>query len=384
MRRWRWATASAGLVVLVGGLVLFPAPARSVLAPFAACLAVLGVWATWPRSRAVAPYVGMVVGVLSLAVTAVHLAVFERGGEPGRNEGLWMLLEPVVTVVFVYLPVRWSPPRLAVLGGSLPAVGVAASVQRYMPGDELWEHVAGSLLWLLPSLIAGILAWYMRGVDTARERAVAEARHAQRLDLAGDLHDFVAHDVSEMVAQAQAVRMVLANGDPRLEEALERIEKAGLRALESMDRTVHMLRDAGEAAREPVGGLADLPGLVERFADGGRTRATLSAAVIPGVPREAAAVAYRVVVEALTNVRRHAPHASTVDVELALADGALRVTVTDDGTGEPRQSPRAHAGLGLPGLTERVEALRGSLDAGPHRPHGWRLTATIPLTADQE
>jgi len=413
MRTWRWWTAAAGLAALLGGFVLFPAPARSVLAPLAACLAVLAMWATWPRSRAAAPYAAMAVGVFSLAVTAWHLTLAQAvGAEPERNESLWMLLEPVVTVVFVYLPVRWSAPRLAVVGGMLPALGVAMSVQRYIPADEWWTRVAGSMLWLLPSLAAGIIAWYLRNVETARDRAVAEARHAQRLDLAGDLHDFVAHDVSEMVAQAQAVRMVLANGDPRLDEALSRIENAGLRALESMDRTVHMLRDAAagegraaraatrgamlnasgrlsggkyrEAAREPVGVLADLPGLVERFADGGRTRAHLSTAGIPDVPREAAAVAYRVVVEALTNVRRHAPHASAVDVELAVDGNALTVTVTDDGTGEPRQGHRAHAGLGLPGLAERVEALRGTLTAGPRRPRGWRLTATIPLTAEQE
>lgn len=385
MRTWRWWTAAAGLAALLGGFVLFPAPARSVLAPLAACLAVLAMWATWPRSRAAAPYAAMAVGVFSLAVTAWHLTLAQAvGAEPERNESLWMLLEPVVTVVFVYLPVRWSAPRLAVVGGMLPALGVAMSVQRYIPADEWWTRVAGSMLWLLPSLAAGIIAWYLRNVETARDRAVAEARHAQRLDLAGDLHDFVAHDVSEMVAQAQAVRMVLANGDPRLDEALSRIENAGLRALESMDRTVHMLREIGEAAREPVGVLADLPGLVERFADGGRTRAHLSTAGIPDVPREAAAVAYRVVVEALTNVRRHAPHASAVDVELAVDGNALTVTVTDDGTGEPRQGHRAHAGLGLPGLAERVEALRGTLTAGPRRPRGWRLTATIPLTAEQE
>ncbi|MEV0645108.1 ATP-binding protein [Phytomonospora sp. NPDC050363] len=384
MRKWRSATAVAGVAVMFGGYALFPAPVRSSVVPFLVCLAVLGVFATWPRSRRAAPYVGIAVGALSLVVTAGYLAFVDPGGEPSGNEGKWMLLEPVVTVVFVYLPVRWAPPRLAVLGGTLPALAVAASVMRYVPADDWWTRFAGGLLWLIPSLAVGTIAWYLRSMDTARDRAVAEARRAQRLDLAGDLHDFVAHDVSEMVAQAQAVRMVLANGDPRLEEALGRIEKAGLRALESMDRTVHMLRDAGEAAREPVGVLADLPPLVERFAGGGGARIRLSMPEEPAVTREAAAVAYRVVVEALTNIRRHAPNASTVDVTLSVGDGSLLVSVTDDGAGEPRQSSRAHAGLGIPGLTERVESLRGSLTAGPHRPRGWRLTATIPLTAEQD
>src|SRR5690606_9185106 len=111
------------------------------------------------------------------------------------------------------------------------------------------------------------LAWYMRWSAAERGRAAEAARREQRLRLAGELHDFVAHDVSEIVARAQAGRAVLTAGEPRLEKLLEQIEAAGVRALESMDRTVHMLRDEGSTARAPVGGIDDIEELARRFTE---------------------------------------------------------------------------------------------------------------------
>jgi signal transduction histidine kinase len=371
----RRAVAACGVLALVAGTLLVPAPFIVVVTPDALCLGLAVLLALWSRTRAALPWAAGAAAVLSTTVTVVYLVVRPDGSSEGQ--GLWILLEPAVLVVYVYLVFRWSPPRAALTSGGAAVLAVALTVQRYLPPGAIVEAVAGSLVWLVPGVVAGLLAWYPRHMDERRDRAVAEARHAQRLDLASDLHDFVAHDVSEIVARAQAARMVLAGDDPRLAETFGHIETAGLRALASMDRTVHMLRDPGGAARAPVGVLADLPELVSRFAQSGvDVRLDPTSAE---VPREAAAVAYRIVVEALTNVRRHAPSASTVDITVAVTGGDLCVTVADDGAGDARPSGRAHAGLGLPGLTERVESMRGTLSAGPRQPRGWVLSARIPL-----
>ncbi|NRN70702.1 Two-component system sensor histidine kinase [Kibdelosporangium sp. 4NS15] len=371
----RRAVAAGGVLALGMGTLLVPAPLIDVVTPVALCLELAVLLALWPRARAALPWMAGAAALLSITVTTIYLVV--RPGASNEGQGLWVLLESALLAVHVYLAFRWSPPRAALTGGGAAVLALALTVQRYLPPGAIVEAVAGSLIWLVPGVVAGLVAWYPRHMDELRDRAVAEARHTQRLDLASDLHDFVAHDVSEIVAQAQAARMVLAGDDPRVAETFGRIETAGLRALASMDRTVHMLRDPGGAARAPVGVLSDLPELVSRFSQGG-VHVRLDATPAE-VPREAAAVAYRIVVEALTNVRRHAPSASSVDVTVAVDDRVLHVTVADDGDGDARPSDRTHAGLGLTGLTERVESLRGTLTAGPREPRGWVLSAHIPL-----
>jgi signal transduction histidine kinase len=367
--------AACGVLALAAGTLLVPAPVLDTVTPVTLCLGLAVLLALWPRTRAALPWAAGAAAGLSAALTAAYLVL--RPGGSSEGPVLWFLLEPAGLAGYVYLAFRWAPPRAALTGGGAAVLALAMTVQRYLPSEAVVEVIAGSLVWLIPGVVAALLAWYPRHMDQRREQAVAEARHAQRLDLASDLHDFVAHDVSEIVAQAQASRMVLTGDDPRLTESFERIEAAGLRALASMDRTVHMLRDSGGAARTPVGGLADLPELVSRFSQGG-VDVRLDPTPVE-VPREVAAVAYRIVVEALTNVRRHAASASTVDVTVAVDGRDLRVTVADDGTDDTRPSGRAHAGLGLPGLIERVDSMRGSLSAGPREPRGWVLSARIPL-----
>ena len=132
--------------------------------------------------------------------------------------------------------------------------------------------------------------------------------------------------------------------------------------------------------------MAELAGLVERFAAAGPAAAVLELdpALRDGVPPEVATTVYRTVVEALTNVRRHVPAATRVVVSVAPDDGPgrprLRATVTDDGGAGPPPTGARRGGLGLPGLAERLEALGGTLTAGPHEGGGWRVTAVLPLT----
>jgi signal transduction histidine kinase len=225
--------------------------------------------------------------------------------------------------------------------------------------------------------VAALIGRYLGALDQRRHRELAAARRAQRLELAHDLHDFVAHDVSGMVAQAQA-GAILAQLHPEQAAAVfQRIEQAGQQALASLDRTVRLLRtDQRTGDREPQHGLDDLPALAARFSAAGTVEVRLRGSARP-VRREVGATAYRLVVEGLTNVRRHAPAATGVEVALRTTGGRLEVRITDDG-GPGERRTRRDGGHGLAALAARVEALGGTFDSG-RTTKGWQLRALLPL-----
>lgn len=170
---------------------------------------------------------------------------------------------------------------------------------------------------------------------------------------------------------------------PDLDPVLAGIERAATEALASMRRTVGVLRDTAEADRRPVGDLAAIAGLTECFAGPGQRVTLHRDPALPGnLPHEVQAAAFRVVQEALTNVRRHAADAATVTVRLGHDEGRLDVTVVDDGRGSSQLPVEAHGGgFGLVGLRERVTALGGELRTGPvtaGHGHGWQVRARFP------
>lgn len=163
-----------------------------------------------------------------------------------------------------------------------------------------------------------------------------------------------------IVLEAQAAQLGGEDGGPVEHRALlHRIEQAGLRALDSMDRTVATLRAADRRTEEPpptrLYGLADLPELLDRFGSMAAAEVTLSLEeeVAGALSREAEDTAYRVVLEALTNVRRHAPRAGRVGVRAARsADGTVEVSVTDGAPAGP--SPRSAGAGRAPGRRHRT------------------------------
>jgi len=271
---------------------------------------------------------------------------------------------------------RWG---VAVLGAGATGLATALLVLRLTSPPSWLAAVGATALWAMGAAGAAALGVHFRRQDQRRERYAAEARRDQRLRLARDLHDFVAHDVSEMVAGAQAGLVV--GDDPAHAAALFRgIEQAGQHALATLDRTVHMLHDPASA---PGSGLDDIPGLVARFEAVGPGRAVLDLDPALGatVPSAVSAVAFRAVAEGLTNVRRHAPTATLVDVAVTrTGPDTLIVTVANDlpagGEKPSRDTPSGH---GLPGLVAAAAAVGGRVDAGPHG-GGWRLTAELPLS----
>ncbi|GAB3164942.1 histidine kinase [Myceligenerans halotolerans] len=221
-----------------------------------------------------------------------------------------------------------------------------------------------------------------------REAAVERVRQDERLAVARELHDVVAHHITGIVVQAQAARIVAGrtSGSAPLAGPLAGIENAGSDALAALRRVVGLLRDADDAAPSAPGPEA-LSALVTRFAERGPAVRLSMPDDGSGWPPETTTTVYRVVQEALTNVTRHAPHARTVTVDVTSAPESVSVEVSDDaphaapglrrGTGSHGMA--SGAGYGLVGMRERVEMLGGSLRAGPRPGAGWAVLATLPL-----
>ncbi|MFF9643377.1 sensor histidine kinase [Kitasatospora aureofaciens] len=332
------------------------------------------------RGRYGSAAVTTALGAVSAAVSGT-VWFAGRWTEADRWTGLVGLAELAGLLLAVALSLRSEDgPRCA--AAAWTACGaVALWPSRFDgPADALTLFGFGSML-SLPTVLIGL---YLRGLDEGRARAVAEARRAQRIELAHDLHDFVAHDVSGMVAQAQA-GAYLASVDPaRTAEMFERIEQAGQRALASLDRTVQLLRSEEAGGRKPQPGLGELVQVAEQFTAAGGPEVQLELPDQP-LPREVGGTVHRIVVEALTNVRRHAGGVRRIDIRARCAGDWLELTVTNDGRSPGSVvRPRSGGGSGLPGLAARVEALGGVFEAGPHEQQTWRVTARLPLAGRAE
>jgi signal transduction histidine kinase len=323
---------------------------------------------------------------LRTAVPAVLSLLYSAGAALAGRSGLFGPGEVVILLSLTFIAVRHSPQRWAVVCGVLDGAALLALPVRYShsvpDGNLLLVTVVGLVLVGSTAGFAG----YLRSLDYRRTVAVTETRRAERLAIAADLHDFVAHHVTGILVQTQVARMMASAQSEQaegLDPVLAGIERAATEALASMRRTVGVLRDAGPDAadRRPVGDLADIAELVDGFASPIQKVTFRRDPALPDdLPHEVQAAAFRVVQEALTNVRRHAADASEITVGLRRSGRRLEVTVTDDGHGGTQLPAAAHGGgFGLVGLTERVTALRGELNAGPHRGGGWEVRAVFPM-----
>ena len=245
-------------------------------------------------------------------------------------------------------------------------------------------------------------------VDAIRERAERaertreeEARRRvaeERLRIARDLHDVVAHHIALVNVQAGVAAHVMDKRPDQAKEALAHVREASRSALGELRATVGLLRQSGdpEAPTEPAPGLGHLDALLDTFRNAGLTVEFVDdRAVPPGatpvtdrpVPRFPAAVdlaAYRIVQEALTNVQKHAGSGARAEVSVVRlplrAPSTVEITVLDDGaaTGGPVE-PGDGGGHGLLGMRERVIALGGTLSAGPRHGGGFRVQAILPV-----
>jgi signal transduction histidine kinase len=208
--------------------------------------------------------------------------------------------------------------------------------------------------------------------DTLREQAAMD----ERARIARELHDVVAHHVSMVAVQAETARLTTPDMPQEGRDRLAAIGDTARDALTEMRRLLGVLRDDhAEPQRAPQPGLARLQELLDDArAAGTSVRLTVHGPVValaPGVDL----TAYRIVQEALTNARRHAPGAE-VEVDVAFADDALRVSVRDNGHGPAGDE---HGGHGLVGMHERVAMVGGSLRVGPVDGGGFGIEARLPF-----
>jgi signal transduction histidine kinase len=229
---------------------------------------------------------------------------------------------------------------------------------------------------------------YVQGVaERATEREREQARRAsaeERVRIARDLHDVVAHAMSIIAVRSGVARMVLDVRPEEAREALGIIEGTSRQAMAEMRLLVGVLRDADgedpQADRGPAPGLASLPGLVTQISQAGVPVGVR----VEGEPRPLSPgvdlSAYRIVQEALTNVVRHAAPA-TAELTLRYSPGEVVIEVTDNGQTDLKPAPRARAadgaGHGIAGMRERVAVYGGKLLAGPTA-SGFRVLARIP------
>ncbi|MGC5399676.1 sensor histidine kinase [Streptomyces sp. DT20] len=251
--------------------------------------------------------------------------------------------------------------------------------------------------WIVAVLFCGVdVRIYRQYVASVLERAERaertreeEARRRvaeERLRIARDLHDLLAHSITLIGVQTSVASHILTVDPDRLDRkavaaSLDDIAGTCREARAELRTTLQVLRDTGHAGRDdadgPVPDLAALPGLVRAAeAAGAHVDLRVHQPEVRLAPATGAA-AYRIVQESLTNAVRHAGTGVRVGVVVEPAAGALRVTVTDDGTG-PVDDGSA-AGFGIVGMRERARSTGGTLDAGPRSGGGFEVSALLPV-----
>jgi signal transduction histidine kinase len=323
--------------------------------------------------------------VLSAGVALTALVAYSLrhyGPYPGIN-----------TFVLAFVIALHAERRVAlpVLMASLAALTVAVWVQP--------DGVATTSTWvstLLVVVIAGLVGENLRHrrarwsaleerarfLETEREDRARRAVTEERLRIARELHDVVAHSMSVIAVQSGVGHHVLDTQPEEARRALAAIETTSRAALTEMRRLLGVLRQEGEphAALAPAPGLDDLPSLIEQVREAGLDVTLSMLGDVPEVSAPVDLTTYRIVQEALTNILKHGgPRAQ---VRITYSDQEVYVEVLDDGrarTSRPAAA-RSDLGHGLIGMRERVAVFGGRLSAGARPGGGYRVAAHLPLS----
>ena len=271
---------------------------------------------------------------------------------------------------------------LSIFGGYLVFV-VLLPASRIQPASgPAW--VAGIAAWML---LLGAVAEIVRvRTERAAQAAAAHSEHArrvageERLRIARELHDVLAHNLSLINVQAGVALHLIDERPEQTRTALEAIKLASKEALTELRSVLDVLRAPDERApTAPADGLDRLQQLIARTRDAGvpvNSRIDGRPRTLPaGVDR----AAYRIVQEALTNVVRHSGGAPAA-VQLAYKERELVLQVDNETDGASAVTSQAEGGNGIPGMRERAAALGGTLEAGPTPRGGFRVRATLPLS----
>jgi len=372
-RHWLPHRGDVLLAAGVLGLAAVELATNAALRPRAAAVpleVMLGIALAWRRR---APLVVTVV-VAGLA-TAVAVA-----GVP--------LTQPIVPllacVVATYTVVSHRPLRPAAAGAAvmLLAIGTQTAVQHKGVGNFLFglifvggAGVIGQLVHARTRENVALHAQTGRLVEE-REAWAEQAAAAERGRIARELHDVIAHSLSVMVVQAGAAEQVVAGAPERAMEAMRAVQDIGRQALSEMAHLLGMLREDGqELGFLPQPGIADLRALVTQARDAGLAVKLHIEGQHQPVPAGVELSIFRIVQEALTNVRKHAGSAH-VAVIMRYLPGVVEAVVSDDGLGSSNGYGGGH---GLIGMRERANLYGGAFHAGPGPAGGYVVRVSMPV-----
>jgi len=332
------------------------------------------------------------------------LLVLSAAGLLLRRRSAVAALVATAVPVWVYLALGYprGPVYLAVIGALIGALARGQRVAAWVAlavGYPMFVWVAPLVAGQpppQPATAVGTAAWLVacaavvelvksrreRAVEFRRTRAEESRRRAgeQRMAIARELHDVLAHHISLISVQAGVALHLMDEQPEQARTALTAIRQASRESLGELRSVLELLRHGADGAdgapRAPAPGLDALDALVERTSAAGLPVTVEVTGTARPLPAAVGLAAYRIVQEALTNVTRHAGRPVTATVRLDYAPDQLTVEVTDDGPGAEDSSG---TGSGLLGMAERAAALGGQLDAGPRPGGGFRVAARLPV-----
>jgi len=314
------------------------------------------------RRRAPAPvYVASAV-----AVTVLMLSGYDEGALPS------------VLAVGAYTVAAQRPGREVVAATSVVALLLVAlliaDVPPFGPGELLTSYAGFGAASLL-GRAGRARQQRLDALESQREEAALRAAADERLRIAQELHDIVAHSLGVIAVQAGVGMHVIDTDPAEAKRSFDSISSASRSSLAEIRRLLNVVRGGpAGAAYVPAPGLSDLPQLADDVATAGLS-VDLDVDVHPRrLPRSVELAAFRIVQESLTNCLRHAD-ARRAAVRLQYERGGLVVEVSDDGRGPNGSSPGGH---GLVGMRERVAAHGGSLETGSGAAGGFRVLARLP------
>jgi signal transduction histidine kinase len=327
----------------------------------------------------------------------IVLALVVASGLAGAALGLPPFFLGPAILVAVYSVAAYGSRWVAVAGLALAEVGLAAvqltpfGVEFEGPALVVFMGILAAA-WLLGHFAHNYRAYAARleertaELERAREELARRAVTEERLRLARELHDVVAHAMSVIAVQSGVGAHVADSRPEEVGKALAAIEATSRDALTELRRLLGVLRQDGEpqASLTPAPGLADLDGLLAEVAKAGlAVKLRVEGRPAP-LPAGLDLSAYRIIQEALTNVVKHAGPA-TAQVTIRYRDQEVTVEVTDDGrgVGAVAGDGRKGTGHGLIGMAERVAVFGGDLEVGPRPGGGFRVAARLPVAAER-
>ncbi|GAA4570431.1 sensor histidine kinase [Planotetraspora kaengkrachanensis] len=307
--------------------------------------------------------------VTALAATCVYL-LFDFSYGP-------VFLSPVIAL---FTAVTSGRRRAAWLGAAAFFLFIVVYAGWLIPNPRGWFHNTAFAAFLLLTMTSSEFVRIRRERLAERERVAREESRRQaseeRLTMAQELHDVLAHNISLIHVQAATALHLLDDHPEQARTALTTIKQASKDVLTEMRGVLSLLREG--APRSPTAGMDRVNELVERS---GLPVGVEVTGAVRRLPAGTDRAGYRIVQESLTNVARHAPGAG-VTIRLSYGPRAFGIVVEDDGAGAAPAISGLGSGNGIPGMRERAAALGGSLTAGPLPGAGFRVEAVLPLPDD--